>query len=156
MDPYRVWYHKDSKAFRLSSKVRKFKSSGQSDSEFAQMVIDNVDKVLLTSCIAESLSTVTKEKCLCLKDSCKEPLLLVKPNSTRRYSAYRLKNSRSKKFVALDLHRALLHWKEGPPDGEGHDALHEYDCLGGCINPTHLHWGTPMENAADRQKLMHR
>ncbi len=55
MDPYSVWYHKDSKGFRLSSKIRKFKPSGQSDLEFALMVIDCVDKVLLTSCIAESL-----------------------------------------------------------------------------------------------------
>ncbi len=47
-------------------------------------------------------------------------------------------------------HRAICLEKHGPPPSPDHEAAHS--CLNGqngCINPNHLRWATPQENADD-------
>ena len=47
-------------------------------------------------------------------------------------------------------HRQMCHLAYGPPPSELHEAAHRCGKgHEGCVNPQHLRWATPVENAAD-------
>ena len=141
------------RAFELCPKIRKFKPQGLTDSQFAEWILDKVNRAL-------SSPTIGKQgcngQCLLLPGCSKAPFLLARDGSSRRYSAIKIWQHRkpNRKFMAVELHRFILWCKEGAPVGVNTDALHNFDCRQGCINPEHLRWGTPEENAADRQRLL--
>lgn len=53
-----------------------------------------------------------------------------------------------RRYVA---HRLVLILKEGQPPTPSHQAAHSCgNGFLGCVNPNHLRWATPLENAADK------
>ena len=142
-----------SRSFELCPKVQKFKPPGFSDSQFAESILNKVNQALSSPPFGKQGYT---GQCLLLPDCSKAPFLLAKDGSSRRYSAMKIWQQRKskRKFMAVELHRFILWCKDGAPVGANTDALHNFDCRQGCINPQHLRWGTPEENAADRQRLL--
>ena len=132
-------------------RIRRFKPVGLTDRAYAQQILDLISQALYSPFCSGDLCTIDSEECILLPVHCTSLFFPVKDTSTRRYSAIVFRKSRAKMLV-VELHRMLLIWKEGPPVGPCQDALHRYNCLPGCINPSHLRWGTPKENAADRER----
>lgn len=53
----------------------------------------------------------------------------------------------------LKAHRWMCEAQNGPPPTPQHHAAHECgNGHGGCVNPRHLKWKSPQENAQDRLK----
>ena len=151
---FKMWRCR-SKAFDLGPKVQKFKPSTLSDSQFAHNILEQVGVQLHLPSSRRHLWQSESEECMLLPLNSKSPFMLAKPGSTRRYSAIKLWKPRSRtSFLALDLHRFILWCKDGAPVGDNQDALHIFDCRPGCINPAHVRWGTPQENADDRLRLV--